>query len=108
MCDDRPSGDRPALKIVRALPNGMKHPVGGEAALQRLIGAMIVEVGSPAVDMEIDGGGLVIEYLKDGHLGCLVLAFDEGGAWVERDEYPAIRRAEPMPGAWEDDFVRDG
>lgn len=81
--------DRPAIEIVRALPNGMHSPAGGETALHRLIGATIVEIGSPAVDMEIDGGGLVIEYLKDDRLGRLVLAFDEGGAWVEHDEYPA-------------------
>jgi hypothetical protein len=53
----------------------------------RLRGATIVDIGAAPVEMEIEGGGLVIDYraAESSKIQRLVLAFTELGMWIERE-----------------------
>jgi len=82
-----PEVDRPTL--VTALPCGRFYPEGGEEVFRRLQGAVILRIGSPA-DGDVEGGGLAIEYEREGVAGLLILGFNELGMWVELDEVFAI------------------
>ena len=74
------------LNVTGSLPQGSFQPEGGEAVLQRMIGATIVRIGAPD-DADLDGGGLVIDYRPAGstEVWRAVLAFHEAGMWVVHD-----------------------
>lgn len=50
-----------------------------------LIGAQIINIGSPADPGRLEGGGLVIDYKPAGsdQVKRLVLAFNELGIWIK-------------------------
>ena len=75
------------LKVTPLLPQAIAGPAGGEAVLQRMRGATIVRIGA-AEGAELDGGGLIVDYRPAGsaEVWRAVLAFHEGGMWVEYDE----------------------
>jgi hypothetical protein len=56
-----------------------------ETACKELQGATILDFGFPNEAGDLEGGGLVIDYLPKGmpHRRRLVFAFNENGMWVD-------------------------
>jgi hypothetical protein len=52
-----------------------------------IIDAKIVRFGAPVPSCDIEGGGLIIDYIPEGQANekRLVLAFNECGMWVEAE-----------------------
>ncbi len=52
-----------------------------------IIGAVIVDFGAAPPECDLEGGGLIIDYIPKGAADSkrLVLAFNECGMWVEAE-----------------------
>ena len=81
--------DRPApIEILPYLPSYFGRGEEEDAAkLQDLVGATIVRIGTPA-KLDLDGGGLAIEYRRVGDEvnRVLLMGFNEIGMWIEAVE----------------------
>jgi hypothetical protein len=77
-----PQGYRSA-KIIQSFPRALGR-LGGEQddLLPHMAGATIIRIGS-IEDVDLEGGGLVIDYRPQGVSGTLrvVFAFNELGLW---------------------------
>jgi hypothetical protein len=83
--------DFAALDLVEALPHSRFAPDGGEELLRRLRSARIVRIGGANDDANIEGGGLIIDYVTaGGRDGRVVFAFNESGMWVEYDSLAPV------------------
>lgn len=60
------------------------HPEWAEAVPDGLVGSRIIAIGAPADELDLDGGGLIIDYLPSDTQTArrLVLKFSELGMWV--------------------------
>jgi hypothetical protein len=71
--------------VLPRLPDRL-DPRRGDVVPPDLIGATIVAFGAAAPECDLEGGGLIIDYVPAGEAipKRIVLAFTELGMWVER------------------------
>jgi hypothetical protein len=90
------AGDFCALVVRPVLPT-WDHYLDRRADLfARLRGAEIIAIGAPySEDIEIEGGGLALDYrLRDGSTHR-VIGFNENGMWVEHERAISTLACEP-------------
>lgn len=78
--------DLSALTVARELPPAGHYTDRAHPLFQRLCGATILEMGTPVEDdPRIEGGGLIIDYMRAGETTPqrVVFGFNEAGMWVE-------------------------
>lgn len=71
------------IKPIPKLPNFFARELGGEIPAD-LIGAVILGIGTVPDPLDVDGGGLVVDYrpAKSKATKRIVFAFNERGMWV--------------------------
>jgi hypothetical protein len=71
-------------KLIPCLPDN-RHPDMGRKFPAGMVGATIVGIGTLPHEADVEGGGLVIDYLEAGSNQAkrLVLGFTELGMWIE-------------------------
>jgi len=71
--------------VIPRLPN-WRDAREGEALPSDLIGARIVHFGAAPQEYDLEGGGLIVDYVpkKGIKIKRLVFAFNELGMWVEK------------------------
>ena len=81
--DTETQSDLASVKILAGLPHGRFTPTDGIRELQNLIGAKIVNIGTPDADLE--GGGFAIEFIEtvSGRKYRIVFGLCEQGMWIE-------------------------
>ncbi|MEZ5850416.1 MAG: hypothetical protein R3D68_07180 [Hyphomicrobiaceae bacterium] len=82
MCENL---DYRKLAIVAALPHAGWMPNGGENELEKLVGAKIMSIGGTSDEVNIEGGGLIIDYLPQWSATPwrMVVGFNDQGMWIE-------------------------
>jgi len=78
------------LHVIEALPASSGAHRGEEQVFQRLRGSRISRIGAPSIG-GIEGGGLVIDYVRNGTHGRVVFGFNENGMWIEFDSLTATQ-----------------
>ena len=80
-----PIRDLSKTSVIPQLPDWRDSARNGEAIPRDIIGATIIRLGAAPTECDIEGGGLVIDYVpKDANdTKRLVLAFNELGMWIE-------------------------
>ena len=80
-----PVHDLSKTTVNPRLPDWRDSAGNGEAIPRDLIGATIVRLGAAPAECDIEGGGLVIDYVPKDAIDTkrLVLAFNELGMWIE-------------------------
>jgi hypothetical protein len=86
------TSDLATLSVAEALPRSRFSPDGGEGLFRRLRRAVIVRMGSTYEDANLEGGGLILDYVTEsGRGGRVVFAFNENGMWIEHDTLDPVR-----------------
>lgn len=72
--------------VIQRLPDWRDSARNGDAIPSDIIGSMIVRFGAAPPECDVEGGGLIIDYIPPGESEPkrLVLAFTELGMWIER------------------------
>jgi hypothetical protein len=86
--DGHTDEDRPSFaefEIVPRLPNRRDPANEGAQVPADLIGARIVNIGSAMPEADIEGGGLILDYVPKGEPATkrIVFGFNDVGLWVE-------------------------
>jgi hypothetical protein len=71
--------------VFEGLPPAEHYLDRAETLFRSLAGARIIRAGAPVTDKPVEGGGLVIDYVRDGddQVRRLVFGFNDEGMWVE-------------------------
>jgi hypothetical protein len=86
--DEHTEADRPSfveLEVVPRLPH-RRDPVGEGAEIPAdLIGARIINIGAAPPEADIEGGGLILDYIPHGGSTTkrVVFGFNDAALWVE-------------------------
>jgi hypothetical protein len=74
-----------AIIVVPRLPPGSRTTELAERFPSDIYESKIVSIGTPASYTDLEGGGLIIDYIPSGctRLRRLVLAFNDLGMWIE-------------------------
>ena len=74
-----------SFEIIPYMPSVFRR---GEAIPEKILGAEIRKFGTVPKELDVEGGGLSIEYIPTGEkeLRRIIFAFNELGLWVESDE----------------------
>jgi hypothetical protein len=85
-CNPAKARDLSTASIIPRLPDWRDSAHAGEAFPPDIIGATIVRFGAASQERDLEGGGLIIDYIPkhESEPKRLVLAFSELGMWVER------------------------
>src|SRR3954466_13637652 len=80
------STDRSEVTVIPRLPNWRDSEWKGAKYPPDIIGATIVSFGAAPQEADIEGGGLIIDYMPKGATEAkrLALGFNELEMWVER------------------------
>jgi hypothetical protein len=75
-----------SASVIPRLPDCRDSARAGDAFPPDIIGAKILRFGAAPPECELEGGGLIIDYipLDESEPKRLVLAFNELGMWIER------------------------
>lgn len=78
-----PPRDFANASVIPRLPDWRDSERRGEPLPPDLVGARIVRFGAAPKRFDLEGGGLIIDYIPKGRRGAkrLVLAFNELGMW---------------------------
>ena len=81
-----PPRDLSEATVIPRLPDRRNPSQRGHAFPPNLIGATIINFGAASPECDLEGGGLIIDYVPKGGTDSkrLVLAFNELVMWVER------------------------
>jgi len=86
--DGHTKADRPSFaefEVVPRLPHRCDPANEGAQVPADLIGAQIVNIGSAPPKADIEGGGLILDYVPKGEHTTkrIVFGFNDVGLWVE-------------------------
>jgi len=78
-----PQRDFSQVAVIPRLPD-WRDPLRSDAIPADLIGARIEKFGAAPIECDLEGGGLIIDYVPNGQIDAkrLVLAFNELGMWI--------------------------
>jgi hypothetical protein len=81
-----PPRDLSRARVIPRLPDCIDSARKGDAFPSDIIGATILRFGAAPPDCDLEGGGLIIDYVPEGQADAkrLALAFNELGMWVAR------------------------
>jgi hypothetical protein len=73
--------------------SGANYGDNARALFESMRGARIVAIGMPPAEANIEGGGLVIDFIasEETAMRRVVFGFSEGGMWVEFDSATSTR-----------------
>lgn len=82
-----PPRDLLGASVIPRLPARRDPAVRGDALPEDIIGAIIVRFGAAPPECDLEGGGLIVDYIpkEATEPKRLVLAFNELGMWIEAE-----------------------